>query len=121
MRETRSNIDDTTRECVTRIEFEADEGLGLGDNLWIEVELQMVDYNGGSPVFHALSAAALVASPAQMPERKRFFSGQLPALLDSSELEAQFTSALEAAYAAQDNGRSASSGNPVPLSLQGAQ
>ena len=121
LRETRSNIDDTTRKCVTRIEFEADDGLGLGDSLWIEVELQMVDYNGGSPVFHALSAAALVVSPAQMPERKRFFSGQLPALLDSSELEAQFTSALEAAYAAQDNGLSASSGNPVSLSLQGAQ
>lgn len=121
LRETRSNIDDATRQCVTRIEFEADDGLGLEDSLWIEVELQMVDYNGGSPVFHALSAAALVVSPAEMPERKRFYSGQLPALLDSSELEAQFTSALEAAYVAQDNGLGASSGNPVPLMLQGAQ
>ena len=121
LRETRSNIDDAARICVTRIEFEADDGLGLGSSLWIEVELRMVDFNGGSPVFHALSAAALVVGPAGMPERKRFYSGALPALLDSSELEAQFTSALEAAYIAQDNGLSASSGNPVPLNLQGAQ
>ncbi len=121
LRETRSNIDDATRTCVTRIEFEADEDLGLGNCLWIEVELHMVDYNGGSPVFQALSAAALVVSPAEMPKRKRFYSGPLPTLLDSPELEAQFTSALEAAYAAQDNGLAASSGNPVALNLQGAQ
>lgn len=121
LRETRSNADDATRTCVTRIEFEADADLGLESNLWIEVELRMIDYNGGLPVFHVLSAAALVVSPAEMPERKRFYSGQLPALLDSSELEAQFTSALEAAYAAQDNGLRPSDGNTIPLNLQGAQ
>jgi eukaryotic-like serine/threonine-protein kinase len=121
LRETRSNIDDFTRTCVTKIEFEADEDLGLGSCLWIEVELHMVDYNGGSPVFHALSAAALVVGPAEMPKRKRFCSGQLPSLLDSPELEAQFTSALEAAYMMQDNGVTASADKPVLLSLYGAQ
>ena len=119
LRETRSHIDDAARICVTRIEFEADESLGLRNSLWIEVELRMVDYNGGSPVFHVSSAAALVIRPAEMPKRKRFYSGQLPALLDNSDLEAQFTSALEAAYMAQDNGLVARGGNPVPLSLQG--
>lgn len=121
LRETRSNIDYANRACVTRIEFEADKDLGLDNCLWIEVELQLADYNGGSHVFHALSAAALVAGPEEMPKRSRFHSGQLSALLDSQELESQFTSALEAAYAAQDIGLAASPGKPIPLDLQGAQ
>ena len=121
LRETRSHMNDSTRTCVTRIEFEADEDLGLESCLWIEVELVMVDYNGGSPVFHALSAAALIVGQGELPKRIRFHSGQLPLLLDSPELEAQFTSALEAAYVAQDNGLAASSGDSVPLNLHGIQ
>lgn len=121
LRETRSNINPPARTCLTRIEFESDSDLGLLSSLWIEVELRMVDYNGGAPVFQALSAAALVAGHVEMPERKRFYSGLLPALLDCSELEAQFTSALEAAYEAQDKGLASTDSNPVTLSLQGAQ
>lgn len=107
LRSTRSAKDAEAQCCRTTVQFEKDESFGLSQHLTIEFTLQLVDENLGVPIYTASSCCALSISELEMNQcgvLKKFFSGEADALLNSSELEQQFVTALGDAYLAKERG-----------------
>ena len=122
VRHVRSEKDVAARRCVTRVSFERDVDIGLSNRLFVLLEIVLVDANNGLPVFRAESSAVLAeqeVSDTDFAPTVPFFSGELPALLDHASLEEQFTSALEAAYLAEEQGKLPPSGKAMRLSAGG--
>lgn len=108
LREVKSEKDSDLRKCTTRVEFQADEDLGLDARLCVFFEITVIDDNGGTPICK-LSALAVFAAgefkPPAFQPAVDIFTGELSELLDHPKLVALFIDSLEAAYVAQEQGR----------------
>jgi eukaryotic-like serine/threonine-protein kinase len=107
LRTTKSDTDSVSQSCTTLIAFEKDSELGLDYHLVLKFVIRLVDENAGDPMYKALSGWALSDAAVDVQDfacPNEFFSGEIDALLDSAELEAQFAGALQSAYEAADKG-----------------
>jgi len=108
VRHVRSIKNVTERRCTTCVSFDRDVELGLSHRLSVLLDIELIDPNNNSPVFVASSVATLSSADVEMtdfPPVVKFYTGELPALLDDVALEEQFTVALDAAYLAEEQGK----------------
>jgi serine/threonine protein kinase len=118
VRHVRSTKDSDRRRCTTCVSFDRDIELGLAHKLSVLLTIEMLDPNNGAPVYCASSSAILShadVEPLDFPPAAKFFTGELPALLDDVSLEEQFTCALDAAYLADEQGKLPIDGAILPL------
>jgi hypothetical protein len=74
------------------VQFERDTDFGLPFHLTLVIQIDLIDENRGSPIYRALSVAALLddaADAAHLAPTVDFFKGDLDSLLDGEHLEAQ--------------------------------
>lgn len=112
------NVEEQT--STTTIQFEKDPLIGLPNHLTIQFVIRLVDENNGAPMYKAFSSAALSneeLKEGELVASHEFFAGEIEGLLDSAELEQQFTGALEAAYIALDKGLTASIDSMLMLNI----
>ncbi|MFG0639856.1 protein kinase [Delftia sp. WSY_22] len=102
LRTTKSVKDAERGFCETCIHFEKDLQKGIDFRLTFLLRFSLIDENFGKPIFRAEAAAAMTCEeilPSQMPIGHFIQSSELEQLLDGSNLEAIFMSALDNAYA----------------------
>ncbi|MHA6822182.1 serine/threonine-protein kinase [Ralstonia pseudosolanacearum] len=107
LRATKSLTDLSCNTVVTIVHFEVDEEKGISYRLSVVLSVNLVDYNGGAPIYKASIGAALSADvppSAQAVSLKEFASGGAEEILDGPILEQQFINALEACYESQERG-----------------
>jgi len=109
LRRISSEKDLAAQACSTTVQFEKDPEFGLQHKLIVRFVIQLIDDNAGHPMYKAASCCALAddnGSSCEITSLTDFFTGELGALLDSTVLEQQLATALDAAYVEQDKGQS---------------
>lgn len=103
------------------LQFAQDDDIGLKHRLSIGYTIELLDYNGGSPIVKANVAAALADDPVDVGDLKpfaKFYSGEVTGLLDSQELEKSLVDCLETAYETIERGIEPSPKQHIKLAVE---
>lgn len=119
----RTTRPDTCRvtKCVKIcLQFAKDENLGLKYWLSIGYAIEVVDYNEGSPIIRAKVSAAIAnnsVTTVELQPSRKFYSGDIAGLLDSTKLEKTLIDCLDAAYENIEKGNEPSSNQLIKLDV----